>query len=122
MSANRGRDNMRPDQDRTEEAKLNERQRRFIDFYVGEARGNATRAATMAGYSPRGAFLQGHRMLRKAHIRAAIEQLTSDALSPAEVLAEYADIARNASMAPLLKVGDGRPSLDLLDERGRAKP
>ena len=51
---------------------LSERERRFVDAYMGEAAGNATTAAMAAGYSQRNARPQGSRLLTKANIHAAI--------------------------------------------------
>jgi phage terminase small subunit len=51
---------------------LSERERRFIDAYIGEACGNATKAATIAGYSGQNARQQASRLLTKANIRAAL--------------------------------------------------
>lgn len=35
---------------KTEKRKLSEKQRRFVEFYMGEAKGNATEACRLAGY------------------------------------------------------------------------
>jgi len=51
---------------------LTERQRRFVEAYTGEAQGNASKAAKLAGYPH--ADVQGTRMLGNVRIRAAIEQ------------------------------------------------
>lgn len=54
-----------------------ERERRFIEAFMGEAAGNATEAARLAGYSPKSARRIGTRLSSKVHIRAAIEQRQS---------------------------------------------
>lgn len=54
-------------------AKLSERERRFVEAFMGEAAGNATKAAKLAGYSAKTARQQGNRLLTKAYIRAAVE-------------------------------------------------
>lgn len=51
---------------------LSERERRFVEAYMGPAAGNATKAAVLAGYSPRTARQAGHRMSTKVNIREAI--------------------------------------------------
>ncbi len=103
--------------------KLPIKQQRFVDAYVGEARANAAKAARLAGYSEATARQQGQRLLTNVDIQAAISERVSEyAMSPEEVLAEYADIARNASIVPLLKLGAGRPAFELADEKGEAKP
>jgi phage terminase small subunit len=57
---------------------LTERERNFIERYMGDAAGNATKAARLAGYSAKTARKQGSRLLTKGHIRAAIAQRTKD--------------------------------------------
>lgn len=52
--------------------KLTERQRRFVAAFLGEAQGNATRAALMAGATRAGACTRGYRWLRKAQVQRAI--------------------------------------------------
>jgi len=47
---------------------LNDRQLRFVQVYNG----NATEAAKKAGYSPKTAYSQGQRLLKKDEIRSAI--------------------------------------------------
>jgi phage terminase small subunit len=66
---------------------------RFIDAYLGPAKGNGTEAARVAGYAtPR---QEAHRLLTNAAIRARIdERLLAESLSSAEVLAELTAIAR----------------------------
>jgi phage terminase small subunit len=55
---------------------LSERERRFVEHYMGSAAGNATHAARLAGYSLKTARKQGSRLLTKGNIRAALEQRT----------------------------------------------
>lgn len=57
---------------------LTEKQRRFVEAYMGEAAGNATEAAALAGYvGDRNTVSSvGVENLRKPAIRAAIEGLT----------------------------------------------
>jgi len=50
---------------------LTERQRRFVEAYVGKAEGNATEAARLAGYSHE--TTQGPRLLENVGVREAIE-------------------------------------------------
>jgi phage terminase small subunit len=58
-------------------APLSERERRFVEAYMGEAAGNATKAAELAGYSKISARQQGARLCTKAAIRAAIDERTA---------------------------------------------
>jgi phage terminase small subunit len=57
---------------------LSERQRKFVEAYMGAAAGNATKAARLAGYSAATARKQGSRLGTKGHIRAAIEARTKE--------------------------------------------
>jgi phage terminase small subunit len=57
---------------------LMERERRFVEFFMGEAAGNATKAARLAGYAKNTAEHQAARLLRKVGIRAAIEARASN--------------------------------------------
>lgn len=53
---------------------LSERERRFVDAYMGPAAGNASEACRLAGYSIKAATVQGARMLAKASIQSAIAE------------------------------------------------
>lgn len=55
----------------SKQSKLTEKQRRFVDYYIQTA--NATKAAKLAGYSPKTAYSIGEENLRKPEIRRAIE-------------------------------------------------
>lgn len=57
---------------------LKERERRFVEAYMGAAAGNATKAALLAGYSPKTARKQGSRLLTKGHIADAIDERASN--------------------------------------------
>ena len=51
---------------------LTELQHRFVLAYFGDARFNATKAAIMAGYSPKTAYSIGSELLTKPHIAAIV--------------------------------------------------
>lgn len=51
---------------------MNERQSRFVDFYIQT--GNASEAARLAGYSKRTAGIIGDENLKKPYIRAEIDR------------------------------------------------
>lgn len=74
-------------------SKLTPKQRRFCDAYLGEAKGNGSEAARIAGYAlPRE---QAYENLSKPDIRAYIdERLDAETLRSAEVLRELTDVAR----------------------------
>lgn len=66
-----------------EDDKLTEKQRRFVEAYMGRAEGNATEAARLAGYSGSDETIRAvaYENLTKPHIRNAIEaRVVSDPL------------------------------------------
>jgi hypothetical protein len=76
---------------------LIEKHRRFVVAYTGEAQGNATQAAIIAGYSPKSARSQASELLTKPNIIAAVqerqERLTQKAdLSDTRILQELAEV------------------------------
>lgn len=87
------------------------RQRLFVSAYLGEANGNGTEAARIAGYAcPRE---QAAENLTKPAIQAAIAaKLDSAALTASEVLARLSDIAAG-DFSPYLRLGRGKPGVDL---------
>ena len=54
--------------------KLTDRERIFIDAYLGDARLNATQAAIMAGYSTKSAAAAGSRLKKKRRVAEVIER------------------------------------------------
>jgi len=96
---------------------LNEKQQAFIREYAIDK--NASAAARRAGYSPRTAGVQGHKLLKNPKIQAAIQQHLSQqaeqaAMSAQEVLQALAreaigegpDTSSNARIAALKALGD----------------
>jgi hypothetical protein len=76
---------------------MTDQQRLFVDAYVGEARGNATQAARVAGYAEPNK--SGWRVRNEPDVKAEIERrLTKSAMSADEVLWRVSAVAR-ASMA-----------------------
>jgi phage terminase small subunit len=53
--------------------RLTEMQHKFLLAYFGDARFNATKAAVMAGYSPKTAYSIGSELLKKPHIDAVVQ-------------------------------------------------
>ena len=53
---------------------LTERERRFVEAFMGSAAGNATDAAKRAGYSAKSARFQGSRLATKRNIQDAIAE------------------------------------------------
>lgn len=48
--------------------KLSDQKKRFVEAFMGPARGNATHAAKLAGYSPKTAKQQGSRLLTSVDV------------------------------------------------------
>jgi phage terminase small subunit len=59
---------------------LSERERRFVEAYMGQAAGNGTEAARLAGYkgSPQVLGVQSTRLLKKASVLLAIAERVQD--------------------------------------------
>lgn len=77
----------------TKKGALTDREQRFVDAYCGQAEGNATTAARLAGYSTKSAGRLGYRLSKKVHVRAEIERRQSmraeeSGITQARVLAE----------------------------------
>ena len=53
---------------------LTEKERRFIEAYLGPCAGNGTQSAIAAGYNAPGARVRAVRLLTRANVRAAIEK------------------------------------------------
>lgn len=88
--------------------KLTPKQKLFVEHYCGQANGNATEAASLAGYSGERATLAttGWENLRKPKIRRAIDKLLElEVMSAAEVRARLSRQARG-SMGDVLQIND----------------
>lgn len=76
-----------------ETKKLTAKEQRFVEEYCKDC--NATQAAIRAGYSEKGAKVQGHRLLTNANLRPHIDaRLEELSLAAAEVTKLTADIAQ----------------------------
>lgn len=91
---------------------LTAKERLFVVAYLGEAKGNAAKAARIAGYKD--TRVTPTRLLAKASIKAAIEEKLDKASASAnEVLAMLSEIAWGG-LGPFLKIDDrGGWSVDL---------
>jgi phage terminase small subunit len=94
-------------------ADLTDKQTRFVDAYVGAANCNGTKAATLAGYSPRSAYSQAGELLANPKIRAAIkERLDLFAMTAEEVLMRLSAHARG-TLADFFDITEDGPVLNL---------
>lgn len=84
---------------------LTAKERLFVLAYLGEAKGNAAKAARIAGYKD--TRVTPTRLLAKASIKAAIEEnLDRAAVSANEVLAMLSEIA-TGGLTSFLRINEG---------------
>ncbi len=98
---------------------LNYRQRLFVEYYLGESKGNAADAARRAGY--RWPLKVGERLVERCAVRAAIDaRVETAAIAADEVLARTTDVA-TADLLNFIKVesnGDWNVDLNLVKQLG----
>ena len=82
---------------------LTERERRFVDAYIGEAAGNGARAAILAGYARGSAKVTASRLLTRANVRVSLEQKRTVAAVVAEVSAIATLTERRTILATLMR-------------------
>jgi phage terminase small subunit len=102
---------------------LNAKQAQFVAEYLID--GNATQAAMRSGYSRETAYSQGHRLLKKAEIRQAIDDGRQAALQAAgaEAIAVVRELVRiaNADIAGAFNAdGSLKPVAELPEDLRRA--
>lgn len=95
---------------------LNVRQQKFVDAYF--VSGNATQSAKDAGYSEKTAYSQGHDLLKRPEIKAALaerqaEFWRSKHMGVDELMSLVGGQARNPLGSILHVTPDGDPYLDL---------
>jgi phage terminase small subunit len=72
--------------------KLTKKQALFVDALVGVAKGNATKAAQLAGVPHKSARSQGYRWLTKAHIQQAVAKRVMKREEQTDLTNEYIDM------------------------------
>jgi phage terminase small subunit len=104
------------------------KERLFIKYYLGRAKGNATLAAQLAGYgsNANSSHVLGSRLLRKVTIREAIDAKLDKATMPdEEILARLAERAASSAEDFLTFSKDAAPDtlprLDLRRARRKGK-
>ena len=111
---------------------MNTKRQRFVDAYLTEAAGNATKAAEIAGYSPKTAGQQGYMLLKDPEIKAAVAERAQALAVQADITAEriLSETADVAYAKVDLKGSDKIKALELLgryrklweDKRGDKTP
>ena len=79
---------------------MNERQKRFCEFYVGECVGNVVQSALKAGYSDNYANHMAYKLLENVEVKNYIKELSKDGESKRIATAEdvqafWTDILNN---------------------------
>lgn len=80
---------------------LTAREQAFVDAYIGAARGNATKAAILAGYSEKTAAQQASRLLRRSSIAVKVEQAAKQAVEEKRIVAVVLNDAAIADAAQI---------------------
>lgn len=101
--------------------KLSLRRKKFVDAYLTS--GNATQAAKTAGYSPKTAYSQGLRLLKKEEIRAAIDarlaEFSSKKIADSREVLEFLTSVMRGEITEKIVIntpaGRGKFTADLLD-------
>jgi phage terminase small subunit len=81
---------------------VNARRQHFVRAYLGEAKGNATKAALIAGYSQKAAKQIGSRLLTYADVQQAIQKHADRADASTERILQ--NVARIANRQPETKL------------------
>lgn len=91
----------------------------FVNAYLGEANGNGSEAARIAGYNHPGQL--AYRLLQKHSIRTAIAaRVTKAAMSADEVLARITEFA-TGSLEPFVKIEGDKWSFSIVQGKKRGK-
>jgi hypothetical protein len=90
---------------------MNTKRQRFVEAYLTVAAGNATKAAEIAGYSPKSARVQGSQLLTYPDVRQALE-------ARQQQLAARADQKADEWMAEIDRVAFAKVDIT---ERGKMK-
>jgi phage terminase small subunit len=101
--------------------KLSTRRQRFVNAYMGEAAGNATKAAILAGYSEHTARQAGSRLLTLSDVRDAVgkrQERLQDAseVSAQRIIKELSTIAFSDIRGLFDETGKLRPVHELPDD------
>lgn len=97
-----------------EQFDLTDKEYRFANYYLGEARFNATEAAKLAGYSERTARQQGSRLLTNVYIEKYIQSRS------AEILDSFG-VTQERILKEFVSLAFGRAT-DFLQDNWRLKP
>jgi len=96
---------------------------RFVAFYIGDAKFNATKAAILAGYSAKSASRIGYDLKKTPSIRARVDELLeANTMNGLEVLAELTDVARRGLdeyVEIVARDAEGNPIAARMDARAK---
>ena len=106
-----------------QERRLTHKQELFVAAYLGEAHGNATEAARIAGYKSPADY--GQQLLRKTHIAARVKEKVEEFnVSADRVLQELADVGLSEwrdHVEVLARTQDGKPLRVKMDLTNKVK-
>ena len=108
-----------PTSEQPTSAKLNDRQRAFIDHYVVD--GNATKAAIKAGYASKYGAQTGYKLLQDRRIRRRIEEKRQSLrlcgeVTPEQLVQQYRRIAMTSPTDLMIDDGSGNYRFKRPDE------
>ncbi|MCM3873686.1 MAG: terminase small subunit [Pyrinomonadaceae bacterium] len=100
--------------------RLSLKQQHFVDAYLGEAKGNGTKAAQIAGYrgSPQTLKAVASENLTKPDIAREIQKALRTVMTSEKVLEELSQIASAECREPV-RIGDKLKALDLMGKHHR---
>lgn len=102
---------------------MNERQKRFVDFYIKT--GNASEAARSAGYSKRTAGIIGDENLKKPYIRkeidARLKEMASRRVADAQEVLEHLTAVVRGEMTEEVVTQSGKKFVVTVGEKDKLK-
>lgn len=95
-------------------SRCSDRQRLFVEAYIGEASGNAALAARIAGYSEKAAGVVGFEVLNNPNVRAAIEErYAANGVTADFIISRLYEQASAAHAGFIRKRSDGGAYVDM---------
>jgi hypothetical protein len=98
---------------------MNEKRRRFVEAYLTDAAGNATKAAEIAGYSPKTARQIGSRLLTYADVRQAVDARSKALAARADMTADKWAAEVDSMAFAKVEVIEARDKLKALELRAK---
>ena len=95
---------------------MNTKRQRFVDAFTGEAAGNASKAAVIAGYSEKTAGQIGYALLKNVEVRQAVDAAQKQRSEQAGIASEriLEEVSKIATAEVKVRAGDKMKALELL--------